>query len=110
MSLGKTPAIQARSFSFEESGQWAISLGGFSKVLSEKMRMTECFLHLQAFCIPAHCAMLFCGNFSDSKRILRTRTVFATSTNGSTRFASEAGKESAKKHIKRALTDNMNFS
>jgi hypothetical protein len=44
--------------------------------------------------------MLFCANFSDGKRVLRTRTVFAKPTDGSTRFPSEVGSESAKKHIK----------
>jgi peptidoglycan hydrolase-like protein with peptidoglycan-binding domain len=43
--------------------------------------------------------LLFSANFSDAKRVLRTRTAFAKPTGDSTRFASEAGIESGKKLI-----------
>jgi hypothetical protein len=41
----------------------------------------------------------FCANVSDGKRVLRTRTVFAKPTDGSTRASSEVGNERAKKHM-----------
>jgi hypothetical protein len=44
-------------------------------------------------------AKLFCAIFSDAKRILRARTVFAAPTDDSTRLASKAGIESAKKFL-----------
>jgi hypothetical protein len=44
-----------------------------------------------------HANYILSADLSDVKRVLRTKTVFSIPTDGSTRSASEAGNESAKR-------------
>jgi hypothetical protein len=75
------------------------------KFFSSKARFALFIMDIQVkdFSVKFHiflknALVLFCANFFEAKCVLRTRTVFAKPTDGSTRFASEVGIESAKKH------------